>query len=151
MGREVRPEPTGRRADALHESQREEQLPVYGALLDALAREGSLRVLATAGDPEGPTYELAKPVTRLERLRVGLYFRVSTLRATLRWFKYVLTFDDWLEYIRRKAERHTGKSIEISARERAWPFLLLWPRVFRYLRDKDRAEPKGPPSSGGAP
>ena len=29
MGREIRPEPTGRRADALHEAQRDEQVPVY--------------------------------------------------------------------------------------------------------------------------
>jgi hypothetical protein len=149
MGREVRPEPTGRRTDALYEAQRDEQLPVYGALLDGLVREGALREIADPGGT-GPSYRLARPVGFLERLRVGLYFRVSTVRATLRWLKYVVTFDDWLEYIRHKAERHTDKAIELSARERAYPFLFLWPRVFRYLRDKDRAEPKAPPGSGGA-
>jgi hypothetical protein len=163
MGREVRPEPTGLRADTLHEAQRSEQLPVYRALLEALARAGALREVAGgsgaadrskapgAPDPPGPAYELIRPVSLLERLRVGLYFRVSTARATLRWFKYMITFDDWLEYIRHKAERHTGQAIELSAREKAYPFLFLWPRVFRYLRDKERAEPKVPPDTGGVP
>lgn len=131
MRREIRPEPTGRRADALHEVQRDEQLPVYAALLEGLARDGELVA-------EGPaSFTLARPVGRLERLRVGLYFRVSMVRATLRWFKYVLTFDDWLEYIRRKAERHTGQAIELTPRERAHPLVFLWPRVLRYLRQKD--------------
>jgi hypothetical protein len=141
MGREVRPEPTGRRADALHEAQRPEQLPVYQALLAGLAREGVLL--------EGPLYRLARPVGFFERLRVALYFRVSTVRATLRWFKYVVTFDDWLEYIRHKAERHTGQAIELTPRERAYPFVFLWPRVFRYLRHKNDAVPPAPPRDGG--
>jgi hypothetical protein len=132
MGREIRPEPTGRRADALHAAQWDEQASVYQALLEGLMQEGALRPA-----PEPRIYSLARPVGLLERLRVGFYFRVSTVRATLRWFKYIVTFDDWLEYVRRKAQRHTGRTIELSPRERAHPLLFLWPRVLRYLRDKD--------------
>ena len=55
----------------------------------------------------------------------------------------MLTFEDWLEYIVRKASRHTGERFELSPRERRWPLLLLWGRVFRFLRDKNR---KGVPS-----
>jgi hypothetical protein len=47
-----------------------------------------------------------------------------------------VTFEDWLEYIRRKAERHTGQEIVFTDRERRMPLVFLWPRVFRYLRDK---------------
>lgn len=138
MGREVRPEPTGRRAEILHEAQRAEQVPVYEALLEGFAGEGRLlRVDAEAGSP--PVYRLVEPVGPLERLRVGVYFRVSTLRATLRWLKYIVTFDDWLEYIRHKVERHTGRPIELTPRERAYPYLFLWPRIIRHLRDKDKA------------
>ena len=46
------------------------------------------------------------------------------------------TFEDWLEYIRRKAERHTGQEIVFSDRERRMPLVFLWPRVLRYLREK---------------
>jgi hypothetical protein len=142
MSREVRPEPTGRRADALHKAQWDEQACVYQALLEGLVREGDLRP-----DPDRGTYSLVRPVGLFERSRGGLYFLVSTVRATLRWFKYVVTFDDWLEYIRRKAERHTGQTIELSPRESAHPLLFLWPRVFRYLRDKDDS----PSGSAGGP
>jgi hypothetical protein len=50
----------------------------------------------------------------------------------------VVTFDDWLEFILRKARRHTGQPIELTPRERRLPLVFLWPRVFRYLRHKDR-------------
>jgi hypothetical protein len=132
MTREIRPEPTERRADALHEAQRDEQVPVYAALLEGLARDGEV---VAEGAPI--VFTLARPVGLLERFRVGLYFRVSMVRATLRWFKYILTFDDWLDYIARKAERHTGQKIELTPRERAHPLLFLWPRLLRYLRQKD--------------
>jgi hypothetical protein len=73
-----------------------------------------------------------------ERRALQRYFALSKARATARWLKYMLTFDDWLEYIRKKAERHTGQPIALTPRETRWPLVFLWPRVFRYLRDKDR-------------
>jgi hypothetical protein len=48
----------------------------------------------------------------------------------------MITFEDWLEYIRRKAERHTGREVVLTERERRMPLVFLWPRLFRYLRDK---------------
>jgi hypothetical protein len=50
----------------------------------------------------------------------------------------VVTFEGWLDYILRKAERHTGQRIALTAPERRLPLVFLWPRVFRYLRQKDR-------------
>jgi len=82
-----------------------------------------------------------------ERLRLRGYFAVSIARATARWFKHVASFEGWLDYIVRKASRHTGQSIELSARERRWPLVFLWGRVFRYLRRKGRGQQAG---SGGS-
>lgn len=130
LGREIRPEPSGR-ADALFEAQRGYMEPVYAALLGALAEEGELRALG------GGRYALARPAGAAERLRTELFFRWSLVRATARWAKYVLTFDDWLEYLVRKARRHTGEEIVLSERERRLPLVFLWPRVIRYLREKD--------------
>ncbi len=130
LSKEIRPEPGGR-SDALFEAQREELLPLYSRLLAAYAEDGALRAVG-----EG-RYALAAPVSSRERAAVESYFRRSLVRATLRWSKYVVTFEDWLDYLLRKAERHTGKKIELTSRERRWPLLFLWPRVFRYLRDKD--------------
>ena len=131
LSREIRPEPGGR-ADALWAAQAAQLRPLYDRLLAAFAADGLL--VAT----EDGRYALATPVTGAERRRVEWYFRRSLVRATARWAKYVLTFDDWLDYIVRKAERHGGRPIALSARERRWPLVFLWPRVFRYLRDKDR-------------
>ena len=140
MGREIRPEPTAERTFTLHEAQRQEQLPVYDALLRGLCEDGEL---AAAEGREG-SYSLTRPVGLAERLRLAAYFRISLVRATLRWFKYVLTFDDWLDYLLRKVRRHTGQDIQLSARERKHPLVFLWPRVFHYLRHKNDSAPRTP-------
>ena len=131
---EIRPEPEGR-AQALFEAQEAYLRPVYSALLAALASSGELRE-ETPG-----VYALVRPVGVIERLRLAVYFRWSKVRATVRWAKYVITFDDWLDFIVRKARRHTGQDIVLTDRERRLPLLFLWPRVIHYLRHKDRARP----------
>jgi len=128
---EIRPEPEGR-AEALWDAQREYLSAVYGVLLRELSAAGELVLHA----PD--TYGLARPAGRAERLRLSAYFWRSKIRATLRWAKYVVTFDDWLEFILRKAARHSGQAFDLSPRERRFPLIFLWPRVFRYLRHKDR-------------
>jgi hypothetical protein len=130
LAREIRPEPKSR-ADALWDVQKEYLREVYGILLADLARAGELL------ERDG-AYRLARPVTPGERLRAFAYFRWSLVRATARWAKYVVTFDDWLEYILRKARRHSGQDIVLTPRERRLPLVFLWPRVIRYLRHKDK-------------
>jgi len=130
LGREIRPEPSGR-ADALWAVQKEHMLPVYGALLQSLAASGEL-------EARDGRFGLARPVTASETRRAVAYFRWSMVRATARWAKYVVTFDDWLEYILRKARRHSGQDIVLTPRERSYPLVFLWPRVIRYLRHKDK-------------
>jgi hypothetical protein len=124
----VRPEPPGRAAQ-LGAAQRELQTPVIEALLGELAAEGELA--AVAGAPG--TWSARRPVGWLERLRRKLYFRRSMARATVRWVKHVLSFEGWLDYIVQKASRHGGEELPLSERERRYPLLLLWGRVFRYL------------------
>lgn len=132
LAREVRPEPRGR-ADALFEAQREDLVPVYGVLLEELAQRGALQPWG------GGVYGVALRPGLAERTRIRVYFAWSLLRATARWAKYVVTFDDWLEYIVRKAERHSGQTIVLSPRERRYPLLFLWPRFVRYYwRDRNR-------------
>jgi hypothetical protein len=131
---EIRPEPEGR-AQALFEAQKADLVPVYATLLAALAARGELR------EVEPAVYALARPARALERLRLAAYFRWSMVRATVRWAKYVVTFDDWLDFIVRKVRRHTGEDIVLTDRERRLPLVFLWPRVIQYLRHKDRARP----------
>jgi hypothetical protein len=131
----VRPEPAGR-ADVLWEAQAPLQVPVFQTLLDGLVERGELAPLPGAKGLLAPT----RPVGRGERLRLYFYFRRSMARATARWLKHVVTFEGWLDYIVRKASRHTGTAIELTDRERRWPLVFLWGRVFRYLRTRTRKE-----------
>ncbi len=131
-GAEIRPEPVERRLETLWAAQRDRMLPVYDVLLRDLAREGELV------EREPATYALAHASTPAERRRLAAYFAWSRVRATTRWAKHVVTFEGWLDYILRKAERHTGREIVLTRRERRLPLVFLWPRLFRYLRHKDR-------------
>jgi hypothetical protein len=130
---EIRPEPAGR-AEALWQAQESLQVPVFEALLGELVRQGEAVRLA---DPPGsctPT----RPVQLRERVRLQAYFTRSIVRATTRWLKHTVTFEGWLDYIVRKASRHSGEQIVLSPRERRWPWLFLWGRLFRYLRRKNQ-------------
>jgi hypothetical protein len=62
------------------------------------------------------------------------YFLHSKIRATARWFKYIVTFDGWLDYIIHKIERRAGFEVKVTERERRWPLIFLWPKVFMVLR-----------------
>ena len=130
LAQEIRPEPAGR-AEILRAAQQDELRPVYATLLLDLAAAGELRA-------EDGRFSAVRPPRRLERLRKRLYFRWSLLRATARWLKYTVTFEGWLDYLVHKAERHSGRAIALTPRERRLPLLFLWPRVIRYLREKEK-------------
>ena len=125
---EIRPE-TDDRLDALTGAQRNSLAPVYDELLQRLERRKILR-------SEGVVYHRAAPVAERDRRRWERYFRRSKRRATLRWGKYVLLYDDWLEYVVQKVARRSGVAVELTPRERRWPLIFLWPRLLRYLRTR---------------
>lgn len=127
---EIRPEPA-ERAEALWEAQRATLEARYAVLLRQLAEQEELEALGNG------RYRLRRRAGFAERLRLAAYFRWSLVRATARWLKHVVTFDDWLDYIVRKARRHSGREIVLTARERRLPLVFLWPRLIRYLRQKD--------------
>lgn len=125
---EIRPEPAARVRE-VHDAQRMFFAATYGEILEAAARDGRLK-------REGARFRVVVPPSALERLRWISYFRRSKSRATLRWLKYTMTYDDWLDYLVRKVERRTGIAVEITPLERRLPFLLLWPKVIRVLRKR---------------
>ena len=80
------------------------------------------------------TYRWARRPGKGSWLLYTLYFTASKARATARWFKYMVTFDGWLDYILRKIERRAGFEVKIEERERRWPLIFLWPKLFVVLR-----------------
>jgi hypothetical protein len=133
-GGELRPEPHDR-SSTVYEAQREHFRAYLGPLLRASAEAGLL-VDAPGG------YRFAAPLRPAERRLWDRHFLRSKIRATSRWFKHVVTFDNWLPYVHRKAERRLGTTITLTPLERRWPLVFLWPRVVRVLFT--RPEREGP-------
>lgn len=122
---EIRPES----GDRVHEVFLAEREALRLLFTPALAAHGPSHGIGSEGDQ----YVRRYTPSVWTRLRIALYFHHSRARATLRWLKYVITYDDWLDYIVRKIHRRTGMKVEMSAAERRMPFLLMWPKFFRVL------------------
>jgi hypothetical protein len=127
---EIRPE-DDRRVEALLASQGGTVVPMLEALLASLADRGRLR------RQDGGYRDPRRPGA-LARVAARAWFGWSKARATLRWAKYVALYDDWLDYVVRKVERRGGVAIELTARERRWPLLFLWPKLLRFLGRRAR-------------
>jgi hypothetical protein len=138
---EIRPE-TRARVHEVTDAQASFFRLVYDRVLHDGVRDG--RLVAEEG-----RYRLAKRPTWRERARWSRFFRRSKARATLRWFKYMLTFDDWLDYIVRKIERRSGVRIELTKAERRLPAILLWPKAIRVIRAMREGDPERA-AAGGA-
>ena len=132
---EIRPESRARVGEVF-EAQKTYFLLMFGRLLEDGVAEGKLERV------DG-RYRLARRPPLSSILQWRLFFVRSKVRATLRWGKYMLTFDDWLDYIARKAERRTGVRLDLTKAERRLPALLLWPkliRVLRAMRNRDQGD-----------
>jgi hypothetical protein len=130
-GGELRPENTSR-AGEIHDVQADWLEAAYAEVLTEAASEGVLIRDGAHG------YRFGRPPGAIARFRTRIYFALSKARATLRWFKYVVTFDGWLPYLVRKVERRTGETVELTPREQSLPLIFLWPRVFRFFLDPAR-------------
>jgi hypothetical protein len=109
---------------------------MYGRILEEAAAAGVLSAIDGGFAPSSPP-------GFSERWTWRVFFAKSKWRATLRWFKYMLTFDDWLDYIARKAERRTGIHLELTQAERRFPAILLWPKLFAVLGAMRSKRPPG--------
>jgi len=66
------------------------------------------------------------------RLRV-----LAKLVYAVQLLKTAATFGDWLPYVLWKLERHTGKKLVPSERQRRYPFIFGWPLLLRVLWQRD--------------
>lgn len=125
---EIRPERRSR-VSAVYEAQAEFLRETYTPILDARVASGALEM-------SNGCYRPVVPPSRLVRLRWNAYFALSKARATARWLKHIMTFDNWFSYVVRKVERRTGMTVEITPLERRLPFPLLLPKAWRVLRSR---------------
>lgn len=102
---------------------------VYSGVLElhALRCGGPRR--ASSGD----RYEQPAPGPAHVR-RTQAFLKRSRLRGVLRWPKYILTVDNWVDYLLEKLERHHGVHIELTERQRRYPLIFGWPVYFEMRR-----------------
>jgi hypothetical protein len=129
---DIRPE-SGERAGHLLEAQRDVLVAIYSVLLEALEREG---VLARWADG----YRQVQPPTAKDKRTWERYFAVSKARGVVRWSKHVVQYDGWFDYIVQKVTRHNNIDVELTERERRWPLIFIWPKVFQFFRERSRWE-----------
>jgi hypothetical protein len=131
-GGEFRPEAKNRSVRIF-----EAQADHFEAILPSVLERGveSGRLVRT-GDRFAP----AAPVPPALRRRWRRHFARSKTRATARWLKHTVTFANWLPYIVRKVERHTGRTIRLTRIERAVPIIFLWPRAIYVLLTRPHRE-----------
>jgi hypothetical protein len=130
---EIRPE-SPERVVQVFQAQKDTLIGIARESLEAAAKRG--KVFEKSG-----TYRWAQRPGKSVWAFYTLYFAVSKARATARWFKYMITFNGWLDYVRRKIERRAGFEVEIDERERRWPLIFLWPKLFLVLRTLKNPDP----------
>jgi predicted nucleotidyltransferase len=129
---EIRPE-GGERASDLFVAQRDFMLEAYTPILDDLVTAGVL-------EKNKDSYRQVEPPTARLKNRWDRYFRISKRRGTLRWGKAIVLYDGWLDYIVQKITRHNDVQVELTDRERKYPFIFLWPKVFQFFRQRSTWE-----------
>ena len=71
------------------------------------------------------------------RFRWRLMRPYARAKALLRLLKTSWTFGDWVPYVLWKLERHTGRKIELSDRQRRHPLIFAWPVILRLLTQRN--------------
>jgi hypothetical protein len=120
-----------------------------GATIDALyhaqpARFDRVAALALASEPglrvteaDGMIEVESDPRERVSaRRRWSLARRRAKALTVVGLFKTTLTFDDWVSYALWKVERHSGKKVELTERQRRRPLVYAWPVIIRLLREQ---------------
>lgn len=69
----------------------------------------------------------------LGRMRWQAMRLVGRSLGLVRLLKTAYTFGDWVPYVLWKLERHTGRRIELSERQRAHPLIFGWPIILRQI------------------
>lgn len=126
----------------LFESERDLYLQVYPALLNRHPRAMKLADKKKDGrfQPAGGSF-----VRWLRRARLWWFLKRSRIRGILRWPKFLVTVDEWVDIILAKIERTKGIRLEVTPRQRRHPLIFGWPHLFRLLKAGAIGASKNPP------
>jgi hypothetical protein len=83
--------------------------------------------------PRACEVEIPELRQRLQRLRWRLMRPWARMLGLVRLLKTAFTFGDWVPYVLWKLERHTGRRIEPTERQRRHPLIFGWPIILPLL------------------
>ena len=129
---ERRPEAADAITNLYHED--EERYDAVGACaMKILAEKGHF---ASASEhPQAFAVEIPNHLAQKRRwTRMRPYARAIGL---VRLLKTAFTFGDWVPYVLWKLERHTGRKIELTERQRKHPLIFAWPVIIPLLRKRN--------------
>ncbi len=126
----------------LFESERELYMQVYPQLLNQHPR-----AMKMADKLEDGRFRPAggRLVRRLRRLRLWWFLKRSRVRGILRWPKFLVTVDEWVDIILAKIERTKGIRLEVTPRQRRHPLIFAWPHLFRLMKAGAIGSSRNPP------
>jgi hypothetical protein len=127
-GTELRPEAPGRPAQLVRQD---------AAYFDRLTAAAAPAVAGIQPVEVGDYHNRLLPAERRQgRRRWRLRRLQGRLLHLMRLMKSVLTFDNGVDYLAWKLERHTGQPIEVTPRLRRHPLIFGWPLLWRLLRER---------------
>jgi hypothetical protein len=86
-------------------------------------------------DASSSSFQLPAPGVAAARDELQRSLRRSRRRASLRWTKYLLTYDGWLDYLLQKLAR-TGNQVSLTERQRRHPLIFALPVLYQMMRTK---------------
>lgn len=89
---------------------------------------------ATPVDAAASVFQLP-PGAADARAELQRCLRRSRRRAYLRWPKYLVTYDGWLDYLLQKLAR-TGTPVALTERQRRHPLIFAIPVLYQMMRTK---------------
>jgi hypothetical protein len=127
----------------LFESERDLYMQVYPVLLK---HHPTAMKMVDRGE-DGRFYPSGGGMLRwLRRVRLWWFLKRSRIRGILRWPKFLVTVDEWVDIILAKIERTKGIKLEVTPRQRRHPLILGWPHLFRLIKAGAIGSTKNPPT-----
>ncbi len=107
----------------------------YRKIYPALLRRHLQTQALAVENPKNSFQRIDSPVEREQaRKKLASFLKKSRMRGVLRWPKFLLTVEDWVDIILAKIERTQGIRIEPSPLQRRYPLIFGWPHFFRLIK-----------------
>jgi len=126
---EIRLEDTSSKIRALYDAHESFYDQLFSVLLSDWADEPNSPIESLG--VSGKFQRLSNPDVSLTKKLI----KKSRMRAKARWPKYMLTVNNWVDYLLSKLERTYGIKLELTPMERRFVLILGWRHYFRLKRE----------------